>query len=104
MRALALIAALAACAVPGPDPGMSALAPEVPGPACQPRAAFVRHLALRYGEATVAVGLSNAGQAWEILASRSGAWTAISTDAAGVACLLAAGEGWTFIRAPGEAS
>ena len=71
----------------------------------QPKCTFhdkvLEHLAKKYQETPVAVGIANSGTLVEVLTtSDGGTWTIIVTRADGWACLLAAGEGWRRIDKP----
>ena len=62
---------------------------------CAPRNEILGHLADKYSEAPVAIGLAKNGGVIEVLTSKSGkTWTIIVTMPNGVTCMLAAGEGW----------
>ena len=64
-------------------------------PACTKRADVVNHLAKKYSEAPVAIGLANNGGVIEVLSSKDGnSWTIIITMPNGTACMIAAGENW----------
>jgi len=87
-RALAL-PLLAAAAVPSTA---SAASP------CYPRDELLALLAERYGERPAGAGIS-AGHLVELLARPDGAsWTILVIRPDGVACPVAAGEGWTDLR------
>lgn len=80
-------------------PGLMALValtmPAEAGPACNERSDVVAELSQKYAESPVAIGLSSDGYLLEVLTSRDGAtWTIIQTAPTGIACLVAAGEGW----------
>lgn len=63
--------------------------------ACQQRDDVLKHLAGKYSEAPVAVGVTNTGGLVEVLSSgEEGTWTIIVTSPTGLSCLMAAGEGW----------
>tara|TARA_R110002072_G_scaffold11668_18_gene52350 strand:- start:1636 stop:1971 length:336 start_codon:yes stop_codon:yes gene_type:complete len=65
------------------------------GPACNLREKVLSHLATKYSEAPVAIGVTSSGALLEVLSSNEGiTWTVILTRPDGVSCLLAAGEGW----------
>ncbi len=67
---------------------------------CYPRDAIHARLAERYGERPVGVGVT-AGQLVELLTRPDGAsWTILVIRPDGLACPVAAGEGWTGVRAP----
>lgn len=81
-----LIAALAATL------GQSANAQVSP---CTSRPEIISHLAGKYSEAPVAMGIANNGGVVEILTSDNGTtWTIIITMPNGMACLVAAGKSW----------
>lgn len=62
---------------------------------CTDRSEVLGHLATKYSEAPVAMGLANNGGVIEVLASGTGnSWTIIITMPNGVSCMLAAGESW----------
>jgi hypothetical protein len=61
---------------------------------------MVRHLAGKYGEEPVAMGLSVNGYLVEILASGGGdSFTIVYTTPDGLTCMMAAGSNWETIRA-----
>ncbi len=63
--------------------------------ACSPRTEVVGHLAKKYGEAPVAIGVTNKGGLVEVLTSGDGnTWTIIVSMPNGTSCMVAAGEGW----------
>ncbi len=63
--------------------------------ACSPRAEVIGHLAKKYGEAPVAIGVTNKGGLVEVLTTiDGGTWTIIVSMPNGTSCLVAAGEGW----------
>ncbi len=63
--------------------------------ACSPRSDVLGHLAKKYGEAPVAIGVTNKGGLVEVLTSGDGnTWTIIVSLPNGNACMVAAGEGW----------
>ncbi len=62
---------------------------------CSPRSDVIGHLAKKYGEALVAIGVTNKGGLVEVLTSSDGGtWTIILTTPQGTSCFVAAGEGW----------
>ena len=62
---------------------------------CTNRSDVLGHLANKYSEAPVALGLASNGGVIEVLSSNSGkTWTIIITMPNGISCMLAAGEGW----------
>ncbi len=93
---------LAACATPDPELAAVPVAPVAapqPAPtqpmACRPHDEVIEHLAWRYGEAPVALGVTNKGALVELLSKPDGGtWTLIVTTPQGMSCLVAAGEGW----------
>ncbi len=63
--------------------------------ACNPRTEVVGHLAKKYGEAPVAIGVTNKGGLVEVLTTGDGnTWTIIVSMPNGTSCMVAAGEGW----------
>lgn len=63
--------------------------------ACAKRSEVLKHLAAKYTEAPVAIGLANNGGVLEVLSSNTGSsWTIIITMPEGPTCLVAAGEHW----------
>jgi len=65
------------------------------GKQCDARDRVLTHLAKKYHEAPVAVGLTSGGGLIEVLSSGTGeTWTIIVSNPDGVSCLVAAGEGW----------
>jgi hypothetical protein len=67
-------------------------------PACTKRTDILNHLANKYSEAPVAIGLANNGGVLEVLSSQSGkSWTIILTMPNGTACMIAAGENWESV-------
>ena len=70
-----------------------------PARQCDQRAKVIGHLAQKYKEAPVAIGVTNTGGMVEVLATRDGGtWTIILSSPNGTSCLLAAGEGWRGLR------
>ena len=64
-------------------------------PACTKRADVVNHLANKYSEKPVALGLADNGGVIEVLSSVTGGnWTIIITMPNGTTCMIAAGEHW----------
>jgi len=69
------------------------------GRTCDQRQRVIGHLAAKYQEAPVAIGVTNSGGLVEVLSTGDGqTWTIIVSNPDGTACLLAAGEGWRAIR------
>ncbi len=67
--------------------------------ACSPRNDVIGHLAKKYGEAPVAVGVTNKGGLVEVLTTGDGnTWTIIVSMPNGTSCMVAAGEGWRFLQ------
>ncbi len=63
--------------------------------ACSPRTDVVGRLAKKYGEAPVAMGVTNKGGLVEVLTTGDGnTWTIIVSTPNGTSCMVAAGEGW----------
>ncbi len=66
---------------------------------CDKRAKVLGHLAQKYREAPVAVGVTNSGGLVEVLTTGDGnTWTIIVSNPDGMSCLVAAGEGWRKIE------
>ncbi len=62
---------------------------------CDQRAKVLGHLAQKYQEAPIAVGVTSSGGIVEVLTTGDGqTWTIIVSDPNGTSCLIAAGEGW----------
>ena len=62
---------------------------------CNQRDDVLGHLAQKYQELPVAVGVTNRGGLVEVLSTGDGkTWTIIISSPNGEACLVAAGEGW----------
>jgi hypothetical protein len=82
---LAIIAALIAAPA-------GAAAQQVP---CNKRDDVLGHLAKKYQEVPVAIGVTNRGGLVEVLSAGDGkTWTIIISSPDGKACMVAAGEGW----------
>ena len=72
-----------------------------PVPQCALRYKVIDHLASKYGETVVAAGIANTGGLVEVLANHEkDTWSIIVTDPGGLACLVAAGEGWRTKEPP----
>jgi hypothetical protein len=66
---------------------------------CNKRLEIIGHLAKKYSEAPVAIGLSSNGGVVEVLSSKKNqSWTMIITMPDGNSCLMAAGENWEAIN------
>ena len=66
---------------------------------CDQRAKVIGHLAQKYREAPVAIGVTTSGGMVEVLTSGDGGtWTIILSNPNGTSCLVAAGEGWRALR------
>ena len=62
---------------------------------CSQRTQVVEHLAKKYKEAQIAVGVTGKGALVEVLSTEDGGtWSILLTNAQGVSCLVASGEGW----------
>ncbi len=73
----------------------------VPSPAlgqgipCQPRDFVLEHLAKKYQEVPVAIGVTSTGGLVEVLTSANGdTWTIILSMPNGQSCLISTGDGW----------
>jgi hypothetical protein len=70
---------------------------------CDQRTKVLGHLAQKYKEAPIAVGVTSSGGIVEVLTTGDGdTWTIILSTPNGTSCLVAAGEGWRTIRFNGE--
>ncbi len=66
---------------------------------CDQRAKVIGHLAQKYKEAPVAIGVTSSGGIVEVLTTGDGhTWTIILSDPNGTSCLIAAGEGWRTLE------
>lgn len=66
---------------------------------CDKRQKVIGHLAAKYQEAPVALGVTSTGRLVEVLSTSEGdTWTIILSHPDGTSCLLAAGEGWREIE------
>ena len=65
---------------------------------CDSRGRLIAHLAERYRETPIALGVDNGGRLIEVLATADGAtWTIVVTSPQGRSCMVAAGEGWRAV-------
>ncbi len=72
--------------------------------ACSKREDVMKHLAAKFSEAPVAVGLANNGGVIEVLSTGNGStWTIIITMPDGMSCLVAAGQEWETLPDAPEA-
>ncbi|MBD9528958.1 hypothetical protein [Paracoccus sp. PAR01] len=69
--------------------------------ACFPTPEIHAQLGDKYGEARLAVGLSQSGNILEIWAGPSGSWTALVTRPDGTSCVVDVGQGMQVVT-PGE--
>ncbi len=67
---------------------------------CAPRAEIVKTLASNFNEKPLGMGLSGTGSLVVIFTSPAGTWTAATVTAAGQACIVGAGDGWTDLAPP----
>jgi hypothetical protein len=71
-----------------------------PHPSCTDRTAAVTHLAKKYKEQPVAIGLASNGSIFEVLTNDAGStWSIIVTMPDGTSCMIAAGEHWEPVEA-----
>ncbi len=62
---------------------------------CDQRTRVIGHLARKYQETPVAIGVTTSGGMVEVLTTGDGGtWTIILSTPNGTSCLVAAGEGW----------
>ena len=71
---------------------------------CGDREAVLNNLEETYSEVPVALGLASNGSMVEVVVSPSGSFTILYTMPGGLACVMAAGEGWVPAgkKLPGE--
>ncbi len=89
--------ALAAAAVLSAPETTAQAQSQGPAPAkqCDQRARVLGHLAQKYKEMPVAIGVTTSGGMVEVLTTGDGGtWTIILSNPNGTSCLVAAGEGW----------
>ena len=56
---------------------------------------MVEHLAKKFHEAQVAIGVTGKGALVEVLTTKDGnTWSILMTNPNGLSCLVASGEGW----------
>lgn len=67
-------------------------------PLCSQRPNVVDGLRAEFGERLVGQGVSSAGVIIEVFAATTGSWTILATNAAGVSCLVSAGEAWEAVK------
>ncbi len=66
---------------------------------CDLRAKVIGHLAQKYKEAPVAIGVTSSGGLIKVLTTGDGGtWTIILSNPNGTSCLVAAGEGWRALQ------
>jgi len=66
---------------------------------CDQRASIIGHMAEKYREAPVAIGVTSTGSIVEVLTTGDGTtWTIIVSNPNGTSCLVAAGEGWRALE------
>jgi len=62
---------------------------------CGERTAMLGHLAEKYGETAIGIGLSEEGNAVELLISKDGkSWSILLTSPDGKSCLVSSGAHW----------
>ncbi len=67
--------------------------------ACNDRDTVLGHLATKYGEAPIAIGVTDKGGLLEVLTTGDGnTWTIIVSMPNGRSCMVAAGEGWRRLK------
>jgi hypothetical protein len=68
-------------------------------PACGPYELLVNNLQTKYKESRQIRGLASNGMVVEMFASlETGSWTAVQTAPNGIACIVSAGEAFTFVN------
>jgi hypothetical protein len=68
-------------------------------PPCGPWDRFVAVLAEDYDEAPFWIGAAPGGAALAVFVSAAGTWSVLRVDAAGLACMMASGDGWAPVAA-----
>ncbi len=92
------LTAAAILSAPDSTARAQSLAP-VQGQQCDQRARVLGHLAQKYKEAPVAIGVTTSGGMVEVLTTGDGGtWTIILSNPNGTSCLVAAGEGWRALQ------
>ena len=66
---------------------------------CLPRERLATQLEEKFAETPVFWGLTSKGFLMEVFASKSGSWTLVVTNAAGLSCVRGAGEAWSNLPA-----
>ena len=61
---------------------------------CAPHEEVERHLAERFAEQPVGIGVTLQGALMEVFAGPEGTWTVVISNPNGITCMVAAGEGW----------
>ena len=67
---------------------------------CDSHSAVIAKLESEYRETRAGVGLASNGTVAQLYVSENGSWTMLLTNARGVACLIAAGQGWERVNRP----
>jgi len=81
----------------------AAIRPAAAVEACVLHDVALQQLSKAYGEQVAGRGLSADGQKMiELFTSESGSWTLVITDVSGRSCMLASGDVWVRLPAPGE--
>ena len=66
--------------------------------ACAKRAELINHLASKFQEARVAIGVADNGNLMEVFTTKDGAtWTIAMTTPSGMTCLIATGQNWESV-------
>ncbi len=89
---LCRIIAIAVALIAAPPGGAAQRVP------CNQRDNVLGHLAEKYKEVPIAIGVTNRGGLVEVLSTGDGnTWTIIISSPDGEACMVAAGEGWRVL-------
>ena len=81
----------------------AAIRPAAAQEACVLHDVALQQLSKAYDEQVTGRGLTTGGKAMvELLASEGGSWTLIITDVHGNTCMLASGDVWINLPAPGD--
>lgn len=92
VRHLATLVVVTVMSLLGAPARAQSVQPALP---CHDHDEIARQLRDRYDETPVSLGLQGNGNLLQVYSSiRTGTWTVVSTMPSGIACILAAGDGW----------
>lgn len=78
--------------------GLVGLTPPARAGPCGPRDQLIKELANVFKERRVAAGRIPSGEMFEIFVSPGATWTAVVSMPGGTACMVAAGDTWTWTQ------